>query len=469
MNYHSRTDYRTIMKLKSLNPAKNYEVIGEVSISTSRDIEIAVKKARQAAPGWAETPIEKRVEFARKLKDLILKDKEEIAKLITNEVGKPIRESRDDIDFDQRYLDYFINQGPKILAEKIVFEDDKSIGKIVFEPYGVAAVISPWNFPIGMPIWGIVPNFIAGNTVVFKPSEETPLVGQKLADLIVETNLPNGVFNIIYGNGKVGAKLIGSDIDLVWFTGSTKVGQEIYKKAGKKFIKAILELGGSSPAIVFQDIDIDSAVEEIFTARFLNCGQVCTAIKRLFIEEKIFDEFVEKLKARVEKVKIGNPMGENTEMGSLVSQKQLDLLEEQVLDAKEKGAKIIIGGKRPDGLNGAYYLPTILTNIKKNMRVYKEEVFGPVLPVMPFRNAKEAIELANDTIYGLSAEIYTKDKDLAESIAKKIKTGTVAINTDNYFKPECPFGGYKKSGIGREMGEYGIQEFTQIKHIHIKK
>lgn len=457
------------MKLKSLNPAKNYEAIGEVEISTFRDIAKAVEKAREATSLWAKTPIEKRAEFVRKLKDLILKDKENIARLITQEVGKPIRESRDDIDFDQRYLDYFINQGPKILAEKIVFEDEKSVGKIVFEPYGVAVVISPWNFPIGMPIWGIVPNLIAGNTVVFKPSEETPLVGQKLADLIAKTNLPEGVFNIIHGDGKVGAKLIDSDIDLVWFTGSTKVGQEIYKKAGKKFIKAILELGGSSPAIILADADIESAVGEIFTARFLNCGQVCTAIKRLFVAEQIFKEFVEKLKIRVEKVKIGDPMDESTDMGSMVSKKQLDLLEKQVSDAMKKGAKVIIGGKRPDGLNGAYYLPTLLTSIKKNMRVYKEEVFGPVLPIIPFKNKEEVIELANDTIYGLSAEIYTKDKNLAENIARKIKAGTVAINTDSYFKPECPFGGYKKSGIGREMGEYGLQEFAQIKHIHLKK
>lgn len=457
------------MKLKSLNPAKNYEVIGEVEVSTSRDIEIAVQKAHKAAFFWAETPIEKRAEFIRKLKELILKDKENIARLITEEVGKPIRESRDDIDFDQKYLEYFINAGPEILAEKIVFEDEKSRGKIVFEPYGVAAVISPWNFPIGMPLWGIAPNLIAGNTVVFKPSEETPLVGQKLADLIAKTGLPKGVFNIIHGNGKVGAKLLDSDIDLVWFTGSTKVGQKIYEKAGKKFIKAILELGGSSPAIVFQDADIESTVEEIFMARFLNCGQVCTAIKRLFVAEPIFEEFVAKLKTRVEKVKIGDPMDETSEMGSLVSKKQLNLLEDQIFDAKKKGAKIITGGKRPANLKGAYYLPTFLTNIKKNMRVYTEEVFGPVLPVMSFKNINEAIELANDTIYGLSAEIYTKDKKLAENIARKIKAGTVAINTDSYFKPECPFGGYKKSGMGREMGEYGMQEFTQMKHIHFKK
>lgn len=457
------------MKLKSLNPAKNYEVIGEVEISTFKDIANVVKKARSAASFWAETPIEKRAEFIRKLKKLILKDKEEIARLIAREVGKPIREARDDIDFDQKYLDYFINQGPKILAEKVVFEDEKSIGKITFEPYGVAAVIAPWNFPIGMPLWGIAPNLIAGNTVVFKPSEETPLVGQKLADLIAKTGLPEGVFNIIYGNGKIGAKLADADIDLVWFTGSTKVGQKIYKKAGKKFIKAILELGGSSPAIVLEDANIESAVEEIFASRFLNCGQVCTAIKRLFVAEEIFGEFVEKLKLRLEKVKIGDPLDEAIEMGSLVSKKQVILLEKQVFDAKKKGAKIIIGGAGHDNLKGAYYLPTLLTNIKKNMRVYKEEVFGPALPIMPFKDVAEAVDLANDTIYGLSAEIYTKNKKLAEEIAGKIKAGTIGINTGNYFKPECPFGGYKKSGMGREMGEYGMQEFTQVKHIHIKK
>ncbi len=338
------------------------------------------------------------------------------------------------------------------------------------EPWGVAAVISPWNYPLQMPIWGLIPTLVAGNTVVFKPSEETPLVAQVLAKMISELDLPSGTFNIVYGNGKVGEKLIDQDINLVHFTGSSKVGQKIFAKAGDKFIKAIMELGGSSPAIIFDDVLVDDdLINNIYIGRYENCAQSCSATKRLFVHESIFDKTVQRIVAMLQVLKIGDPLLEDTDMGSLVAKRQLDLLEDQVKDAVKKGAKVECGGKRPAGLNGAYYLPTVLTGVTRDMRVMTEEVFGPVLPVVSFISEEEAIVAANDTEYGLSAEVYTKDKERAYRVASKIQAGRIRINTASWGHSHCPFGGYKKSGMGREHGRWGFEELTQIKHVMEKK
>lgn len=433
------------------------------------DIAKIILKAQQAKEKWQNFSIQKRGEYLQKLAILLEKNKDDFAQLITTEMGKTIGQAQEEIVDSIQDIHDFIAQAEKYLAERIVYEDQDTIGKVIFEPWGVAGVIAPWNYPLDMPIWGIVPNLLAGNTVIFKPSENTPLCGKKLAALIAQTNVPAGVFNIIYGNGEVGAQLVDSDINYVWFTGSAKVGQEIYAKAGKKFIKATLELGGSSPAIIFPDVDINAIIDDIYFSRFSNCGQVCSAVKRLFVHETIFTQFVEKLKNRVAQTKVGDPLDSQTDMGRLVSEKQLKLLEAQMQDAIDKGAKIIIGGKKPENLSGPYYLPTLLTNITKDMRVYQEEVFGPVLPIMPFVTTEEVIQKANDTIYGLTALVYSKDQKLALDVANKIQAGRIGINTNRYFKSSCPFGGYKKSGMGREHGEFGWYEITQIKHIHLKK
>lgn len=457
------------MKLISTNPARGYDFLGKISVTSNQKISTLVEKARQSQKVWKYFSPKERAHKLKNLKNIILKKKEKIAKVITLETGKPIREARNEIDFTLKYLDFFINEGPKVLAGKVIPDDRKDISRIDFEPYGVAAVITTWNFPLEIPIWGIIPNLIAGNSVIFKPAEESILVGREIANLIKGLKLPPGVFNVVFGSGVIGSKLVDSPIDLVWFTGSTKVGQEVYRKSGIKFIKSVLELGGNSPALIFKDADIKKAVGEICRSRFSNCGQSCRAVKRLFVQKEIFDEVVTTIKKELELIKVGDPLNEDTDMGSLISKNQLHLLESQVADAVRKGAKISFGGKRPSGLSGAYYLPTVLTNIKKNMRVYREEVFGPVLPIMSFKNEEEVVELANDTIYGLSAIIFTTNKNLAARISKKIEAGTVSINTNNYLKPQSPFGGYKKSGIGREHGEYGFLELVQIKHTYFKK
>lgn len=455
------------MKLKSINP-HDQSVVGELKISTQQDIKKTIKVAKEAFKSWKDLSVTERAKYIKKFRTLVAEYKEKIARLTTLEMGKPIQQSRDDVAGEFDFLDYYVENGPRFLSDETVYKKGKEHFRVTHEPYGVCACISPWNFPLSMANSGVIPALIAGNTVILKPSEYTSLSQKMVIDLFNKTGPPNGVANLLIGGSEVGKMLIDAPIDLVWFTGSTRVGQEIYKKCGKKFIKSLLEMGGSSPAIIFADADLKLTMDNLYWARFLNCGQVCTAIKRLFVEKSIYKKvvnlFVEKLKT----IKVGNPMDEKTDIGPLVSKKQLEVLKAQVADAVSKGAKIEIGGKQPrdkELQKGNYYEPTILTNIKPDMRVLTEEVFGPVLPIVPFKKEEEAIELANKTEYGLSAEVYTTDLEKGERVAKQIQAGTVAINTDNFFKPECPFGGYKKSGMGREYGEIGIKEFSQIKLI----
>ncbi len=456
-------------KLISTNPARNYEPVGSVPISPLSEIKQKVAMAQEAKTFWKELGVAKRIELIRPLLNEFMSKKEEIALLITQEIGKPITESLDDIAWDEGYFKWFLENGEKYLADDITFEDKKSIHKIVYEPIGVAAVITPWNFPFDIFLWAVIPNLIAGNTVVFKHSEECPLTGKFIEEIMNKSQLPKGVFAEVYGDGKVGEQLVNQDVNLIWFTGSTKVGKRLYEIAGRKFIKAVLEMGGSNPAIVFADVDVEEIISKIYIKRFLNCGQVCDAVKRLIVHESIFDKVVKELKALIETKIVGDPQNKNTNIGSLAAKRQLDLLESQVEDAIRKGAKIITGGRRPRDSKGAYYLPTILTNVKKNMRVWTEETFGPILVIVPFKTEQEAIEFANDTSYGLGAQIYCKDKNRALKLISKIDAGAIDINQGNHWLPCNPFGGYKNSGMGREHGEYGFRELTKLKIVAFEK
>ena len=306
------------------------------------------------------------------------------------------------------------------MANETIIKDDKGLYEVTYEPYGVCACICPWNFPLSMVTSGVLPAIIAGNTVVVKPSEYTSLSQKLVVDLINQTGLPDGVVNIVIGGSEVGKLLVDSSIDLAWFTGSTRTGLDIYRKCGDKFIKALLEMGGSSAGIVMADADIENAVENLYWARFLNCGQVCTAVKRLFIEKPIFDKFVSQFIERIKKAKIGDPLQTN-DIGPLMNKKQLETLKEQVKDAISKGAKVEVGGNvitSDDLKNGNYFESTILTNINSDMEVMLQETFGPVLPIVEFETLEDVVNLANDTEYGLSAEIYTSDLEKGRKLAK---------------------------------------------------
>lgn len=457
-------------KLVSINPA-NGQKVGEVVISTKGDVSAAIEKAKKVFPDWKRISLIDRVSYVRKFRDLFARHKEELALLTTQEMGKPIKQAREDVDFEVEFIDYYCKKAEEALGDKVVKEDARAIYKTTYEPWGVCASIGPWNFPLSMASSGITAQLIAGNTVIFKPSEYTTLTQKRFVDLFNESGLPKGVLQCIIGDGEVGKMLIDSDINLVWFTGSTAVGQEIYAKCAKRMIKCVVELGGSSPAIVFADTDIEKTIETLYLARFYNCGQVCSAVKRLYVEKPIYHQIVDGLKKRLSKVTLGDPM-KDVDLGPLVSKEQLEALVLQVEDAKTKGAKIEIGGEKPQGAEltqGYYYQPTILTNVTSDIRVINEEVFGPVLPIVPFETEEEAIRLANDHIYGLTAEVFTSDPDKGNRVARALEAGGVSVNIDLIYAPECPIGGYKKSGMGREYGLEGFRELAQLKYLCIAK
>jgi acyl-CoA reductase-like NAD-dependent aldehyde dehydrogenase len=307
-----------------------------------------------------------------------------------------------------------------------------------------------------------------GNTVIHKASEECVLSGKLFADIMEQVGLPTGVFSAIHGDGQQGAHLVTEPVDLIWFTGSSEVGKTLYQTAAKKFIRVVLEMGGSNPAVVFEDVAAETIIPTLKFKRFAYCGQTCDAVKRLIVHENIADAVISQLKTAVESIVVGDPQDPKTELGPLVSLSQRDLLSAQVADAVKKGATVICGGRAPD-LSGAYYMPTILTNIKKSMRVWQEEVFGPVLSVVTFQTEEEAISLANDTRYGLGAQVYSQDTHRALRVASRIQAGSVDINGASHFKPFNPFGGYKESGLGKEHGLHGFRELCQMKVVSLKK
>ena len=452
-------------KLTSTNPAKNYSVIGKVTVSSEAEIVEKVKRANDAKKEWREIGVQKRIACVKRLYDLCKEQARDIASTITKEVGTPFTASLDEVLWNKGYFEWFLHNVESAITSKTVGEDEQSVHKVYYEPIGTAAVITPWNLPFDMFVWGAIPNLLVGNTVVYKAAEECALTGKLLEEIVEKANFPHGVFSFVHGGAKEGATLTDQDIDLIWFTGSTEVGQLLYQKAAKKFIKAILEMGGSNPVIIFEDADIDSAVAGVLLKRFMFCGQTCDADKRLMIHESVFDTVIKKLSEKISAMVIGDPENPKTAIGPLVSKKQLDLLESQVLDAVQKGATVVTGGKKPAGFKGAYYAPTLLTNINPAMRVWTEEVFGPVLVAIPFHSDDQAVRMANHTMYGLGSQIFTKDVGRMNTVSQAIQAGNVDVNGVGHFKPFNPFGGYKKSGMGREHGIEGFRELCQVKTV----
>ncbi len=456
-------------RLVSTNPADNYTRIGEVEISTDAEIKAKVAKAQAAKTAWKELGVEARIKLLEPIRDEFLARKDEIAELIVRETGKSITESRAEVErYTDGELTWFLENAPKALASEPTLEDDESYHRIIYEPHGVVAAIAPWNYPFGMAVWGIFPNLIAGNTVVFKTSEECPLVGKLIEEIILSHKLPDGVFAEVFGAGGVGQSLAESDVDLIWFTGSTRTGKALYRTAADKFIKAILEMGGSNPCVVFDDVDITEIAPVIFSGRFKHNGQVCSALKRLIVHESIKDKLIAELVKIIKQQNVGDPMDPKTDLGSLVAKRQKDLVEAQLQDALHKGAKIAAQTKLPDSLEGAFVAPTLLTNITKDMRVWHEEVFGPVFPIVTFKTEEEAVALSNDTDYGLGGRVLSGDVQRAERVASRIDAGSIALNLEARFAACDPFGGYKCSGMGRERGIMGLRELCQVKVVQTR-
>jgi len=455
------------------NPATG-ETLAEVAEADKADIDKAVNAARRAFEGkWSKISARDRGRRLYKLSQLIEENSKELAALETSDNGKPLRESAY-VDLPQvaENFEYFAGWATKIEGETIPVPG-QMFNYTLREPVGVCGQIIPWNFPLLMAAWKLAPALAAGNTIVLKPAEQTPVTAMELGKLIQEAGFPEGVVNIVPGYGETAGAALAAHpgIDKVAFTGSTEVGKLIAKAAAENLTKVSLELGGKAPNIVFADADIEQAVNGAMMGIFFNQGQVCCAGSRIFVEEKARDEFLGRFKEKADRIKVGDPMDKATLMGPQVSEEQLNRIKSYVDVAREEGATVFTGGGSPQldpqFQNGYFFQPTIFSDVDNSMRVAQEEIFGPVSSVITFKDDDELIQKANDTIYGLSAGIWTQNLTRAHRFAKAIKAGVVWINTYNMMNAASPFGGYKQSGYGREMGKHALELYTQVKSVWV--
>lgn len=452
------------MKIISINPSDN-EILGEIEETTKEEIIEKVNLAKSVQTNWANLDIDKRIEILKEICNKFEENFDKIANLISLEMGKPIVQSESEIKSTLKNVKWDLENAKACVAPEITFESDKETQKVFYESKGVVVAISPFNYPFSLCSATAFQNLIVGNVVISKPDPNLPLLYKLLEEIINNSNLPKGVWQFVFAGREIGSFLVEQDIDMICFTGNTKTGEYLYKVAADKMISILMELGGSAPGIVCKDADIDNVIQGIFKKKFSNSGQLCHALKRLIVHESVFDEVVAKLKNIAESQLIGEPLDRNTTIGPLVNEKQINTLLEQFNDAINKGANIICGGKRKEN----YFEPTILTNITKDMKVWREEVFGPILPVVSFKTIEEAIELANDTIYGLGGYVFTSNKEDFEKISKELKTGMVACNNLAYSAPYNPFGGVKRSGLGRTRGKWGLRGLCNIKVVTFEK
>ncbi len=462
---------KTNKTFKTYNPATE-EVLAEIPEGGKEDVDLAVKAARKAFETGAfynKFSASQRAKCLYTLADLIDKHADELAQLETLDNGKPIKESRwVDVPMTAETFRYYAGWCTKLEGETINTNND-FFTYTLREPVGVVGQIIPWNFPMLMLAWKWGPALACGNSVILKPAEQTPLSALRLGELALEAGIPEGVINIITGLGPDSAgEFIANhmDIDKIAFTGEDRTGQIIVKASAGNLKRVSLELGGKAPNIVFADADMDAAVNGAITGIFFNQGQVCCAGSRLFIEKKAQDEFMSKLLDRVGKMVQGNGLDEKTVIGPQVSKEQQERCFNYIDIAQKEGAKLACGGERPEGLDKGYFVkPTVFTNVNNDMRIAQEEVFGPVLSVIPFDKMDQVAEQANKTRFGLSGAVWTQDVKKAHKFVKKIQAGTVWVNCYNVFDPAVPFGGYKQSGYGRELGKHSIELYSNIKSV----
>ncbi len=452
-----------MMKIVSTNPSLNFELIGDLEIDTEESIKEKVKQARIAQEKWGSEKLETRIILLREIYEKIKEKKEILAQIVSLEMGMAIRESRDEVQWGLNYFLWYLDNAQKYLNPEITFENESEIHRVYYEAKGVVVAISPWNYPSFMFVWTCIQALLAWNSVIFKTSKEVILTWKIIADIVKNSSLPAWVWEEVYGDGKIGDILTRQDVDFITFTGSTNVGKNIAKIAWEKWIGCVMELWWSAPWIICEDAKIDEVLATIYYMRFSNCGQMCDGLKRLIVHETKYEELKTKLSNLLSQKKVWIAQHEDTDIGPLVSESQLKNLQEQYNDAINLWAKIVFQSQLSPNLKWAYFAPTLLENISFDMKVWKEEVFWPILPIVSFKEIDEAIQLANDTPYWLWAYVFTENKSSFEKIAKNIKTGMVQMNNVNYCIPQDPFWWYKNSWIGREHGKWGFYEFTNVK------
>lgn len=454
------------------NPADG-KTLCKVAEASKQQAEEAIKAARKAFDHgpWPQLTAMERAQFLFKLADKIDENADELAELETMNGGKPLREAKYDMADAANCFRYYAGLITKPTGQAIDVPAP-SITTVVREPIGVCAQIIPWNYPLLMAAWKLAPALAAGNTCILKPSEYTPLTAIRLAEILHELELPEGVVNILTGDGATAGNTLAESklVDKIAFTGSVGTGKKVAAAALGNLKKVTLELGGKSPMVVFSDFDVDTAVDYALFAIFCNAGQVCSAGSRLLVEEGVYDSFVKKLVERAKTITVGPGLEADTEMGPLVNEVQLKRVLEYIEIGKKEGAKLETGGDQPKGEKygkGYYVNPTIFTNVKQDMRIVQEEIFGPVVVVQKFKTDDEAIEMANDTDFGLAGAVFSNDITKAYKVIKKLKAGITWVNAYHNTYNECPWGGYKQSGWGRELGTFGLETYTEVKQINV--
>lgn len=448
-------------QIKTVNPATEEEISSFTSMDETQVFDL-VRKAKRAFPEWKKD-YEKRRSYIYNLVEYLKKNKTRLAKVATSEMGKALKESIGEVEKCAWALEFYADNGDSFLADEVLNTDARK-SFLTFEPLGVIGSIMPWNFPYWQALRFAAPCLMAGNVIVMKPSRITMQSGIEIEKAFTESGIPDGIFQTVVGSVESANHLIDSDVNAVTFTGSTNAGKKVGERAALNLKKCVLELGGSDPFIVLDDAIIEKAAEGAVKGRFINCGQSCVASKRFFVGKNIAKDFIELFIKKASQLKVGDPMSMETDVGPLSSKDSLDTISGIVEDAKEKGAEILLGGSTRDE-KGFFYEPTILTNVKPNMRIANEETFGPVAPITIVENESEAIKMANDIEFGLGATIWTRDLAKAEKMSRRIESGIVSVNNVVISDPRIPFGGIKHSGFGRELSRYGMLEFVNIKSV----
>jgi len=461
----------TTRRVVSTNPATG-EMLRELECCSDVDVHSAVARARAAQPSWAALGVESRIASLRKFQRLLHEHKTEVATLITQEAGKPYVEALStEILVVLDAARFLITNAFAFLREQPVPHGSVAMkaksGRILREPYGVIAIVSPWNYPFSIPAVDALAALVTGNAVVLKPSEFTSLVGLKLEELLHRAGVPKEIFQVVVGDGTTGAALLNSEIDKLIFTGSVPTGKRIAQTAAHRLLPVVLELGGKDPMLVREDADIDVASSAAVWGAFVNAGQACLSVERCYVHQSLYTKFLEACVAKTRQLRVGNGMDPKTDIGPMIHERQLHIVEDQVEEAKAQGARVLFGGTRLRELGPHFYSPTVLADVTHEMRIMRDETFGPVLSVAPFTSDEEAIRLANDSEFGLSASVWTRDSRRGEAIARQITAGTVMVNDaiSCFGISEAPHGGVKASGIGRSHGRFGMEEMVRVKYL----
>jgi len=452
---------KSLSQITTTNPATGEEIRTFTAMDKNQVFDL-VGKAKRVFPEWKKD-YERRRSYVYNLVEYLKKHKTELAKVATTEMGKALKESVGEVEKCAWALEFYADNGDSFLSDEVLNTDARK-SFLTFEPLGVIGSIMPWNFPYWQALRFAAPCLMAGNVIAMKPSSVTMQSGIEIEKAFTESGMPDGVFQTVVGSVDSANHLIDSDVNAVTFTGSTNAGAKVGERAAKNLKKCVLELGGSDPFIVLDDAIIEKAAEGAVKGRFINCGQSCVASKRFFVGKNVAEEFTELFIKKASQLKVGDPMSIETDIGPISNKEGLETISGIVEDAKQKGAEILLGGSVMDG-KGFFYKPTILKNIKSDMRIANEETFGPVAPITIVENESEAIKLANESEFGLGASIWTKDLGKADKMSRRIDSGIVSVNNVVISDPRIPFGGIKHSGFGRELSRYGMLEFVNLKSV----